>query len=342
MVPNKVQHDGSRRRFTTLVLLAGALAGITTSAEQLVIPGRAGTPVPVKLSPTAHPPVPTELSSMWLVPSHGAKLSSAMSNFVRGVKLLEEDDKPAAALPLVSDGALSTTPLADYARYYRGLALTKLERYDEAAKVLGDLASRPIEGHLPEDAAFLQAQVREEQKDYKGAVAIYESLVKRKLAQPQLAWLRLGLAADGAGLPMKSVDALQRAYYDYPTTLESDQAGFELDRQDVDIDAALAPKELARAETLFQARRWASARESYDRVRSFVSDGDRARVAMRLAAADVALGRYREGREALRAHLDGPHAEEAHFHFVSATRGLKLEDEYRRLARAFVDRFPAS
>ena len=183
---------------------------------------------------------------MWLVPAQGAKLGPAMTNFVRGVRLLEEEDKAAAALPLVSDGALSTTPLADYARYYRGLALRKLERYDEADQVLGDLASRHIEGHLPEDAALLQAEVREEQKDYKGAVAIYESLVKRKLAQPQLAWLRLGLAADGAGLPMKSVEALQRAYYDYPTTTESDQAGFELDRQDVDIDAALAA-ERARA-----------------------------------------------------------------------------------------------
>ena len=172
----------------------------------------------------------------------------------------------------------STTPLADYARYYTGLALTKLERYSEADKVLGDLAARKIDGHLPEDAAFLQAEVREAQKDYKGAVAIYESLVTRKLARPQTAWLRLGLAADRAGQPMRSVEALQRAYYDYPTTTEADQAGAELDRQDVDIDAALAPKELARAETLFQARRWTHARASYLKVQPFVAErGSRAR-----------------------------------------------------------------
>ena len=42
-----------------------------------------------------------------------------------------------------------------------------------------------------------------------------------------------------------------------------------LDKQDVDLDAPLAAKELARAEALFQARRWASARQaSYDRVRA--------------------------------------------------------------------------
>jgi len=330
-----------KRTVPSLVIGAALVIGVTLSGEQVVIPGIAGTPVPARLSPTAHPPVPAELSSMWLAPAQSAKPGPAMANFVRGVALLEED-RATAALPLVSDGALLKTPLADYARYYRGLALMKLNRYDEAATVLGDLASREIEGHLPEDAAFLQAEIREAQKNYSGAVAIYEGLVKRKLSRPSLAWLRLGIAAGRAGQPMRSVEALQRAYYDYPTTSESDQAGSELDRQDVDIDAALAPKELARAETLFQARRWSNARASYDKVRPFVAEPERTRVAMRLAATEVALGRHRDGRDALRPHLDGSYAEEAQFHFVAAARGLNLKDEHRRLAHAYVEKFPAS
>src|SRR5687768_7195988 len=177
------------RPLPTTVIGLALLVGVTLSGEQLVIPGRAGTGVPAKLSPTAHPPVPADLSSMWLVPAQGAKPGPATTNFVRGVRLLEEDGKPAAALPLVTDKALLTTPLADYAHYYTGLALAKLERYREADKVLGNLAARKIEGHLPEDAAFLQAEVREAQKDYKGAMAIYESLITKKLARPQTAWL---------------------------------------------------------------------------------------------------------------------------------------------------------
>ena len=157
--------------------------------------------------------------------------------------------------------------------------------------MLGDLASRQIEGHLPEDAAFLLAEVREAKKDYKGAVAVYESLVARKLAQPQVAWLRLGLAADRAGLPMRSVEALQRVYYDYPDHTGIRPGREELDRQDVDIDAGLAPKELARAETLFQARRW-SMRATRTTVRAFVTGDDRDRVSVRLAASDVGLGRH--------------------------------------------------
>src|SRR6188474_2280245 len=136
------------------MVIAGAiLAGVTLSASQLVVPGRAGTVTPAKLAPTAHPPVPNDLSAMWLVPEQSTKLGPALTNFVRGVRLLEEDDRPAAALPLVSDGALSTTPVADYARYYTGLALTRLDRLAEADTVFAALASRPIEGHLPEDAA---------------------------------------------------------------------------------------------------------------------------------------------------------------------------------------------
>ncbi|HEX8030096.1 MAG TPA: transglycosylase SLT domain-containing protein, partial [Vicinamibacterales bacterium] len=295
-----------------------------------------------RLSPTAHPPVPSELSSMWLVPEQSTKLGPALTNFVRGVRLLEEDNRAAAALPLVSDGALSTTPVADYARYYTGLALTKLARYAEADSVFSALASRQIDGHLPEDAAFRLAEIREAQKDYKGAVTVYESLVLKKLAQPHIAWLRLGLAADLAGQPMRSVEALQRAYYDYPTTPESDRAGEALDKQDVDLDAAFAPKELARAETLFQARRWAGAKASYDRVKSYVTGNDRDRVAIRIAATEIAIGRHREGRDALRPYLTGPLAEEANFHFVTATRGLKLKDEHIELSRAYVEKYPAS
>lgn len=325
--------------------LAGAalLAGATLSASQLLVPGTAGAlPTSVKLSATAHPPVPHELSSMWLVPQGGTKPGQALTNFVRGVKLLDEENRAAAALPLVSDGALSTTPVADYARYYTGIALSKLSRYAEAETVLSDLAARQIDGHLPEDAAFLLAEIREIRKDYKGAVGVYESLVTKKLAQPQLAWLRLGLAAELAGQPMRSVEALQRAYYDYPTSAEAERAREALDKQDVDVDDASAPKELARAETLFQARRWSAARASYDRVKPFVSDADRDRVAMRIAAADVALGKFREGREALRPFLTGPLAEEANFHFVTATRGLKLKSDHEQQVRAYAEKFPSS
>ena len=328
-----------------LILGVALIAGAAVSA-QIAIPApspsdNTGVP-PMRLSPTSHPPVPNDLASMWLVPAQGTRLGPALTNFVRGVKLLEEDNRPAAALPLVSDGALSTTPVADYARYYTGLALTKLNRYAEADKVFSDLAARRIDGHLPEDAALRLGEIRETQKDYPGAVEVYESLVARKLAQPHVAWLKLGLAAEQASLTARAIEALQRVYYEYPLSPEAERAREVLDKRTGDLDVALVPKELARADVLFQARRWAPAKASYDRVKPLVSGVDRDRTLVRLAAAEIGLGRYREGRDALRPFLSGALAEDANFHFIAATRGLKLKDEAESLSRAFVERFPTS
>ncbi len=343
-------HEGSTRRCLTKVpakvptgvLLVAVALATSLSGEQQNAPARAGGSVPVRLSPTPHPPVPADLSAMWFAPHGPSTLSPVLVDFVRGVRLLEEHDNAAAALSLVSASALGKTPLADYARYYQGLALFKLERFAAADGVFAELSAKAIEGHLPEDAAFRQAEVREANEDFKGAVVIYEALLNRKLAQPHVAWLRLGLAADEAGLPMRSVQALQRVYYDYPTTAEADRASAELDKQDVDLDAALVPSELARAEALFKARRWTHAKASYELAKPFVTGADRARLDVRLAACEISIGRYREGRDALEPLLEGPFADEANFHYINAGRGLKLKEEHEKLSRAFVAAYPKS
>jgi soluble lytic murein transglycosylase len=73
-----------------------------------------------------------------------------------------------------------------------------------------------------------------------------------------------------------------------------------------------------------------------------VTGNDRDRIAIRIAATEIAIGRHREGRDALRPYLSGPFADEANFHFVTATRGLKLKDEHISLSRTFVETFPTS
>lgn len=305
------------------------IAGVTVVAQQ-------------RLAPTAHPPVPADLSSMWFATAAATTMEPALTNFVKGVRLLEDRDNAEAALPLVSAPALASTALADYARYYAGLSLLKLKRYAAADGAFAALAGRKIDGHLPEDAAFRQAEVRQAQRDFTGAVVIYESLVGRTLARPQVAWLQLGLTAGQAGQPARSVEALRRVYYDFPTSVEADTAAKELDRLTVEADAALAPKELARADALYRARRWSAARDSYEVVQPFVSGADRARVDVRIAGCDVGQGRFREGRDRVMPLIDGPSGEEAAFHLVVATRGLKQKDEHVKRSRAFVARYPAS
>ena len=64
-----------------LVLGCALVTGISLSAAQLVVPGRAGAVTPAKLAPTAHPPVPNDLSAMWLVPEQSTKLGPVLTNF---------------------------------------------------------------------------------------------------------------------------------------------------------------------------------------------------------------------------------------------------------------------
>ena len=268
---------------------------------------------------------------MWFAAAAGTSMGPALTNFVKGVRLLEDSDNAAAALPLVSAPALANTAAGRLRPLLHGPVADEALAASEAAdEVFGELAARQIDGHLPEDAAFRQAEVREAQKNFKGAVAIYESLVSRKLARPQVAWLRLGLAADLAGQPMRSVEALQRVYYDYPDQRRGRSGRRELDKQDVEADAALAPKELARAEALFTARRWAAARDVVRSVQPFVAGTERDRVDMRMAACDVGQGRYREGRDRLAPLLDGPAGEEASFHHLAADARPEAEGRARR------------
>lgn len=296
-----------------------------------------------RLAPTAHPAVPSDLSAMWYAPTQAAPLDPALQDFVRGVRLIDEEQNAAAALPLVSAKALLSTPLADYARYYTGLALLRLGRYDAADGVFAELSSSDIDSHLPEDAALRQGEAREARSDFAGAVIVYESLVGRgALAQPQVAWLKLGLASAAAGNKARAVEALGRVYFDYPLSAEADEADETLDRLVAEREAGLASRELARAEVLFKARRWQPAKASYDRAKNALDGAARELALLHRAACDVMLGRHRDGRDALKARLEGPLAEEASYYFITATRGLRQTEEHVRLARAFVAAHPAS
>ena len=98
-------------------------------------------------------------------------MAPPLTDFVKGVRLLEEDGNAGcAALPLLSQRSLASTPLADYARFYTGKALLELRRYPEAEAAFAAVASRSIEGHLPEDAAVGRAQALEASVDFAGAV----------------------------------------------------------------------------------------------------------------------------------------------------------------------------
>src|SRR5688572_4560989 len=119
--------------------LAGSALLITVQAwnggvesQQSVSTGPLNNTLDARLSPTVHAPVPATLGTMWYVPAEEAPQSGPLANLARGVQILEDGGSATEALPLVTNPSLAKTRLADYAKYYAGIAFTRLDRLDEA------------------------------------------------------------------------------------------------------------------------------------------------------------------------------------------------------------------
>lgn len=343
-------------RRSVIVAAAACVWLVHTSATPLnhdepAVSQSAGASAAPVLAPTPHPPVPLTLGAMWLAPERlDGRPPDMYANFLRGIRLLEESNDPAAALPLVSASPLARTPVADYASYYTGLALQRLNRLDQAEATFAALAASDPSGHLSEDALLKLGEVREARGNSAGALQAYEALLGRDhLSMPQLAWLRLAGAAEATGATERATEAYRHVYREFPTSPEAAQAESALTRLDAwdlstpeRIDA-----ELARAQTLFRARRWPAARSAYERLQDVTRGAQRELVDIRLAAIDVLAGTARQARaarEKLRrlARADEPRAEEARFYLLGATRAAGQRDEFERLTRQYVDDYPES
>ena len=114
-----------------------------------------------RLAPTRHPPVPAELSQFWFVSAAQASRVDAeartiTSRIARGIKLINTGDF-AAGLALVNTSDVSRSPLAAYAHYYAGVALTNLSRAAEADKAYTAATERRSQGYLKEAVGLLNA-----------------------------------------------------------------------------------------------------------------------------------------------------------------------------------------
>jgi soluble lytic murein transglycosylase len=281
---------------------------------------------------------------MWYAPATGAPSSqTAIANFARGVQLLDESNDPTEALSLVSSPALLKTPVADYARYYTGIALQRMNRLDEADAIFAGVADRKTNAQLPESALYRRAEIREARLDFAGAIAIYEELLERTVASPQIVLVKLGADASAAGDRQRAIDAHRRVLQDFTLTAEAAEAERLLDQLDaftLDTPAAVA-QELGRAETLFKARKYDLAKAAYSRVAGKLQGEDRDRTTLRLAQVQAATGQPRQARDVFQRFAT--HATlgvEAQFGVLSERRATGHHGEANDLTEDFVARHP--
>jgi soluble lytic murein transglycosylase len=329
-----------------MILLVSVQTWIGAGGQQQDPPVTAlSKTVEARLSPTAHPAVPARLDSMWYAADPEAKaVEPRLANLAKGVQLLEDPAEAAGVLPLVSDPALLKTEVADYARYYNGVTLQRLNRPDEADKLFAVVAERKVEAQLPEAALYRRAEIREAKSDFAGAVAIYEQLLSRTIASPQFALVKLGVAAAAAGDRARAIEAHRRVLREFGLTAETAEAERLLDELGgfvLDSPGAVAG-ELERGEALYKARRYDQARDALMRVNGRVQGEDRDRIAVRLAQIDASNGKHRPARDVLRRYVGHPTlGAEARFGVLSATRALGDDTEANSLTEDFVSRYPA-
>ncbi len=302
------------------------------------------------LVPTAHPPLPAELSQYWFVPepstarsaATGPTADAALGRFARGATLIAEG-KYAEGLPLVSGPSLTGTPVAGYAQYYAGIALHELDRLADADAALTALTAREPQGYLKEAAVLRLAAVAIDRNDAARAEDLLEALSGEKLSAPEDVFIALGRAEEALDHREHALDAYRRVYYDHPLSAQASDAQEGIER--VETTALVAPdrfaREMARAEALFAARRWAQARAGFASIARAAQGDGRTLIALRLAECDYYLDRYRASRDALRAHLDGGQREaEARFFHLTATRAMGDRATYVSLARGLVADYP--
>ena len=305
----------------------------------------------VTLAPTVHPAIPSRPTDFWYVPESfprtvAGRSESPPEKFARAARLIDGGEF-ATALPLLTAADLSGSPLASYALYYRALALAGLNRIAEATELLDRIEASAAgqRGYLFDEAIPLKsADFDVARQNARAAVGTLDELSKEKfVTSPEDVWLRLGRAAEAAGDRSKAIDAYRKVYYESPLSLQALDAQNLLTRLDEATPADRFKLELARAERIFNARRWAQARAGFTPLASLASGDDKELIALRLAECDYYLDRFRASRDALTSYLaSASRKAEARFFYLTDTRALGDHTAYVLEARALVDEFPDS
>jgi|KBSSwiStaDraftv2_1062776.scaffolds.fasta_scaffold79810_2 soluble lytic murein transglycosylase len=295
------------------------------------------------LVPTPHPPVPHELSQVWLAPERGSSSARATSAPLSiGVRLAAQGQY-SKALTAVLEPITQRGALADYATYYAGMAQLRLQRPNEALKTFQALRGRKLVGYISELAALGEASADEALNDPAAAVPIYEQLIQAKAMNLDDVYMRLGLAAHLAHDRNKAADAFGHVYYEFALSEHASEAAMQLALLDLPPAPSGSERyklELGRAERMYAVKQYVPARAAFEALKSRATDEDRSLIQLRLAECDYFLKRTRAAKDVLGSFDAGPRRGEALYYYAVAVRDLGDQSSYVRAARRVADEFP--
>src|SRR4051812_22044770 len=286
------------------------------------------------LTPTPHPPVPRDLSQLWMAPERAASASrsSAAASLSNAARLTADGDY-SRALSLVSQPLAQDVLLRGYAAYYAGMAELRLHRANEALRSFRDLqASKPI-GYLAEAAALGEAEAQGTLEKPAEAVKIYDRLLKGRVSNVEDIYMLLGRAARSANDTAKAAEAFAHVFYEFPLGENAAIAGAELNTltglQPLTAGSQRYKVELGRAQRLFGAKQYADARSGFEALRDYASGDDKELLQLRIAECDYFTKRTRNARETLRLMSQkGSRQGEALFFYALASRDAGDTDTF--------------
>jgi soluble lytic murein transglycosylase len=337
------------RTALALALGAAAIFAWRPEAQQLATSDGPGSSVGVTsiLSPTVHPVVSRDVSTLWFAPQEPAdtiRRAAPAAQLSAALKLVDEE-KYGEALPLLGRLAGQPGPFGDYAAYYSALSQLRLGQHAEARDAFNRLQQRQAVGYLSEAAALAEAESAEALGDHAGAVTVYERLTAHKTSVPEEIWMRLAGAARAAGDLTKAADAFARVHFDFPLSALAEEAGKEYDALPETARTMSGPErallELRRAERLFAGRRYGDARAAFLKAAASAIGDERELVRLRLAQCDYYLKRVRAARDGVKPFTgEGPRQAEALYFYALALRSLGDHTTYVRTVRRVADEFP--
>ncbi len=152
------------------------------------------------LGPTRHPPVPRDLSQIWLAPVKGPSYRPVVNANLQAATGMIDRREYSKALGVLTQPSMRQGILADYSTYYAGISQLELLRFDNAERTFKALRERKPFGYLSEAAALGQARAFEGQLDFASAIRVYEDLDQRHETDAA----RRGLHAPRPGGPRRA------------------------------------------------------------------------------------------------------------------------------------------
>jgi soluble lytic murein transglycosylase len=336
-------------RAAPLALLTASVSlAVTLGARPQYSPGP-GTPGPEGLVPTMHPPLPAVVEDFWLVPRQKPTLATerqrAYDALVRAVALIK-DDKVKEGLILLDPATLDGTPLSSFGHFVRGKAQMALQRPAEARQSFESVRRLAPSGFLAFAATYGLAQAAEQLGEAGAAADRYAEALPLHPERPDEVRSKLWRVQLAAGRRTAAWVTLRALYYEDAGSEFSFGIKADLDRLANELGRPTRgsfQEELARAERLFRARRYADARDAFEALEGEAPDEARPGVAVRLAASLVSGRRYTTVPTLLQPYLSGgAHEAEARHWRLLALRGLGRTGEYIVGVRGLVDDHPQS